>query len=193
MAATGDIHLAYQMGKIVSIESRALGVQQNYAPVADVNNNPLNPIINIRSYSENKDIVSKFTTAFIRGESEERVLSTAKHFPGHGNTQIDSHTDMPKIAVDKYNIANIELAPFAAAINAGVKSVMIGHLNVPALDPSGVPATLSKRIITDLLKHEMGFRGLVVTDAMNMSAITKYYSAAEATVKAVQAGNDMIS
>ena len=92
LAATGDIHLAYEMGKIVSIESRALGVHQNYAPVADVNNNPLNPIINIRSYSEDKNIVSNFTSAFVRGESEERVLSTAKHFPGHGNTEIDSHS-----------------------------------------------------------------------------------------------------
>ena len=192
LAATGDIHLAYEMGKIVSIESRALGVQQNYAPVADVNNNPLNPIINIRSYSEDKNIVSRFTSAFVRGESEEKVLSTAKHFPGHGNTEIDSHADMPKIAVDQYNLANIELAPFSAAINAGVKSVMIGHLYVPALDPSRVPASLSKRIVTDLLKGEMGFKGLVVTDAMNMSAVTKYYSVSEATVMAVQAGNDII-
>ena len=96
--------------------------------------------------------------------------------------------DMPKIAVDQYNLANIELAPFAAAINAGVKSVMIGHLYVPALDPSGVPATLSKKIVTDLLKDEMGFKGLVVTDAMNMNAITKYYSVSEATVKAVKPG-----
>ncbi len=192
LAATGDVNLAYEMGKVVSIESRALGVHQNYAPVADVNNNPLNPIINIRSYSEDKDIVSKFSTAFIKGVSEEKVLSTAKHFPGHGNTEIDSHSDMPRIAVDKYNLANIELAPFAAAIKAGVKSVMIGHLSVPALDPSGVPATLSKKIITNLLKNEMGFKGLIVTDAMNMSAVTKYYSAAEAAVKAVEAGNDMV-
>ena len=192
LAATGDIHLAYEMAKIVSVESRSLGVHQNYAPVSDVNNNPLNPIINIRSYSEDKEIVSRFTSAFINGESEERVISTAKHFPGHGNTEIDSHTDMPKISVDQYNLANIELAPFAAAINSGVKSIMIGHLSVPALDPSGVPATLSKRIVTNLLKEEMGFKGLVVTDAMNMSAITKYYSVAEATVKAIKAGNDIV-
>ena len=192
LAAAGEINLAYEMAKVVSIESRALGVHQNYAPVADVNNNPLNPIINIRSFSEDKDIVSKFTSAFVRGESEERVLSTVKHFPGHGNTEIDSHTDLPKIAVDQYNLANIELTPFAAAINVGVKSVMIGHLSVPVLDPSGVPATLSKKIVTNLLKDEMGFKGLIVTDAMNMNSITNYYSVADATVKAVQAGNDLI-
>ncbi|MEO8398329.1 MAG: glycoside hydrolase family 3 N-terminal domain-containing protein [Ignavibacteriaceae bacterium] len=192
VAAAGDLKLAYEMGKVVSIESRALGVQQNYSPVADVNSNPANPIINIRSYSEDKDIVSKFCTAYIKGATEEKVISTAKHFPGHGNTEIDSHNDLPKINVNKYNLANNELVPFAELIKAGVQSVMVGHLSVPSLDPSGLPATLSKPIITDLLKEEMGFKGLVVTDAMNMSAITNYYSVAEATVMSVKAGIDMV-
>ena len=192
VAATGDKNLAYEMGKAVSEECRAIGVHQNYAPVADVNNNAKNPIINIRSFSEDKDIVSDFCRSYIAGATELKVISTVKHFPGHGDTQIDSHQDMPTIAVDKLNLANNELVPFSEAIKAGVQSVMIGHLNVPAIDPSGLPATLSKRVITDLLKNEMEFNGLIVTDAMNMNAVTNYFSVGEAAVKAVLAGNDMV-
>lgn len=193
LAAAGDLNLAYQMGKIIAEESRALGVHQNYAPVADINNNPYNPIINIRSFSEDKYIVSNFTASFIAGTNEAGVISTAKHFPGHGNTQTDSHKEMPSINIDRYNLANNELVPFIRAINSGVQSIMIGHLYVPSLEyKPQTPATLSKAIITGLLKNELNFDGLIVTDAMNMDAITKYYSAAEATVKAVEAGNDMI-
>jgi beta-N-acetylhexosaminidase len=192
VAATGDKQFAYDMGKVIGLESRTIGVHQNYAPVADINNNSENPIINIRSYSEDKNIVSQFSAAFIAGTNDERVLSTAKHFPGHGDTQIDSHKDMPTISVDRFNLVNNELVPFVESIRAGVHSIMVGHLNVPALDPGGIPATLSKKIITDLLKNEMGFAGLVVTDAMNMSAVTNYYSVGEAAVLAVKAGNDLV-
>ncbi len=192
IAATDDPSLAYKFGKVISAETRALGVHQNYAPVGDINNNSANPIINIRSFSEDKDIVSQFCASFIAGASEENVITTIKHFPGHGDTKIDSHKEMPLIEGDKNYLINNELVPFVQSVKAGVHSVMIGHLNVPGLEPDNIPATLSKRIITDLLKNEIGFDGLIVTDAMNMSAITNHYSVAEASVKAVQAGNDLI-
>jgi beta-N-acetylhexosaminidase len=193
VAATGETRLAYRMGKVIADESRAMGVHQNYAPVADINNNADNPIINIRAYSEDKDVVARFTSAFVFGSNEGRVLSTAKHFPGHGNTNIDSHADLPTINVDGLSIRSNELVPFEEAIRAGVHSIMIGHLEVPSLEPiKGLPATLSRAIITDLLKEEMGFDGLIVTDAMNMHAITKYYSVAQASIMAVKAGNDIL-
>lgn len=193
LAAAGDPNLAYEMGKAVADECRALGVHQNYAPVADVNNNAENPIINIRSFSEDKAIVKKFTEAFIKGTAEKKVLTTVKHFPGHGNTKIDSHQELPTISgTDEELFAN-ELVPFIAAIKAGVHSVMVGHLVVPAFEKQpGLPATLSKSITTGLLKTRMNFNGLVCTDAMNMSAVTNNFSVGEAAVKAVQAGNDLI-
>ncbi len=193
VAATGDPSLAYKMGKAIGDECRVLGVQQNYAPVVDVNNNAENPIINIRSFSEDKDIVSTFSKAFIQGEESAKIISTAKHFPGHGNTQVDSHQDVPVIEGSEKELNELELIPFEESIKSGVQSVMVGHLSVPALDDTkNLPATLSKPIITGLLKGKLGFNGLVVTDAMNMSAVTKYYSVAEASVMAVKAGNDIL-
>ena len=193
VAATGDPHYAYLMGKEVSKECRALGVFQNYAPVADVNNNADNPIINIRSYSEDKKIVTEFCDAFIKGSEEENILTTAKHFPGHGDTKIDSHQEIPVINGDSTELMNNELFPFGKSIASGVHSIMIGHLNVPAFDSTkNLPATLSKPIIAELLKKKLGFDGLIATDAMNMSAVTKYFSAGEAAIKAVEAGNDLI-
>lgn len=193
VAATGNPHYAYLMGKDISDECRALGVYQNYAPVADINNNPDNPIINIRSYSEDKKIVSEFCDAFIKGAEEENILTTAKHFPGHGDTKIDSHQELPVIDGDCVELMNNELFPFINSIQSGVHCIMVGHLNVPAFDSTkNLPATLSKPIITGLLKNKLGFDGLIATDAMNMSAVTKYFSAGEATVKAVEAGIDLI-
>jgi len=193
LAATGDIDLIYQMGKIISEEAEAIGVNQNFAPVADINNNYLNPVINVRSFSEDKEIVARFVSAFILGSKQERVITTVKHFPGHGSTNIDSHIDLPKLDIDRLNLANNELVPFIQAIKAGVHSIMIGHIQVPAIEPDmEIPASLSYRVVTDLLQGELGFDGLIVTDAMNMSAITKYYSDDEAVVMAVMAGNDII-
>jgi len=192
LAATGNPLFAQEMGKVISLESRAIGIHQNYAPVADINNNADNPIINIRSYSEDKNIVAEFCEAFIKGSIKGRMISTVKHFPGHGNTQVDSHQDMPVISGTREELFENELDPFIHAIKTGVHSVMIGHLSVPAFEPERIPATLSKKIITDLLKEELNFKGLIVTDAMNMNAVTKYYSAAEAAVMAVKAGNDII-
>ncbi|NNG27862.1 MAG: serine hydrolase [Ignavibacteriaceae bacterium] len=193
LGSANNVSYAYEMGKAISIECRLLGVHWNFAPVADINNNPLNPIINIRAYSENKYEVAKFIEAFINGAKEERSLTTIKHFPGHGNTTIDSHRDLPQINGSKDFLLKNELYPFTKAIGSKVHSVMVGHLDVPSLEPvKGIPATLSKSIVDHLLKKELGFDGLIVTDAMIMEAITKYYSTEEAVVLAVKAGNDVI-
>lgn len=193
LGATGNSNFAYKMGKIIADECRAIGVHQNYAPVADINNNAENPIVNIRAFSEDKDIVSKFCVQFIKGTNEGNVLSTAKHFPGHGDTKIDSHKDLPIINIPKDLLLKNELIPFINSISAGVHSIMIGHLEVPAYeDIPGLPATLSYSIITELLKNELGFDGIVVTDAMNMHGVTKYFSVAEASIMAIKAGNDIL-
>ena len=193
LAATGDLTLSFKLGKAIAEEARAIGVHQNYAPVADINNNPENPIINIRAFSEDKKIASEFCSAFIKGTSSSRVLTTAKHFPGHGNTHIDSHLEIPVIKGDKNYLLNNELVPFAASIKAGVQSIMIGHLGMPGIEKNAkITATLSKKVITELLKHKMKFDGLIVTDAMNMDSVAKNFSAAEATVMAFNAGNDLI-
>lgn len=193
VAATGDTSLAYNMGKAIAREARAIGVQQNFAPVADINDNPENPVIGIRSFSSNKYIVSKFVNAFIDGASVGGVISTAKHFPGHGNTKIDSHIELPKIDKSKRYLYKNELFPFIKAIKRGVQSIMIGHLNFPALQKDTLlPASLSHEVVTNLLKNKLGFKGIIITDAMRMKALTKYYSVAEAALMAVNAGNDII-
>ncbi|MDP4117508.1 MAG: glycoside hydrolase family 3 N-terminal domain-containing protein, partial [Bacteroidota bacterium] len=189
IAATGDTNLAYRMGLAVAKECRAIGVHQDFAPVADINNNPENPIINIRSFSSDKNIVADFSVAFLRGLNDGGIISTSKHFPGHGNTEIDSHKDMPRINGTRREVFNNELFPFISTINYGVASVMMGHLNVPALEgKSSLPASISKEVVTNILKKELGFNGLVVTDAMNMNAVTKYFSAGDAAVIAINAG-----
>jgi beta-N-acetylhexosaminidase len=193
VGATGNIFYAYEMGRAIAINSRIIGVRQNLAPVADVNNNPLNPVINIRSFSEDKEIVSSYTIAFIAGSKNERVITTAKHFPGHGNTQVDSHIDLPVINGSSSELFRNELVPFIQSNKAGVQSIMVGHLNVPALQGDNrVPASLSKAIVTDLLQNNLQFDGLILTDALNMNAVTKYFSVADAAVNAVNAGNDIL-
>ena len=193
VAATGNIFYAYEMGRAIANDSKALGVRQNLAPVADVNNNPLNPIINIRSFSEDKEIVSSYTIAFIAGSKNERVITTAKHFPGHGNTQVDSHLDLPVINGSRSELFQNELVPFVQSIKAGVQSIMVGHLYVPALQgQSKIPSSLSKAVVTDLLQNEINFDGLIVTDALNMNAVTKYFSVVDAAVMAVNAGSDIL-
>src|SRR5467141_4399289 len=173
LAAGGNPKDAYTLGKITALEARAVGVHWIYAPDADVNNNPGNPIINTRSFGENPEKVSEFVTEFIRGVQENGGLATAKHFPGHGDTTADSHIDLPVVRADRARLDNLELVPFRAAIAAGVGSIMTGHLNVPALEPDpNTPATLSQNILTGLLRKELGYQGLIVTDAMAMGGIT---------------------
>ena len=193
IGAADDEKLTYELGKITALEARSIGVHQNYAPVSDVNNNPLNPIINVRSYGESPELVAKHSNAFLRGLQENGMIATSKHFPGHGNTSIDSHLDLPVVTSSIEDLHRIELYPFKENIKAGVMSVMVGHLAVPAIEgDSGIPASLSKKIITDLLKNQLGFNGLIVTDALNMHGITNYYSTAKATIEAIKAGNDCI-
>jgi beta-N-acetylhexosaminidase len=193
IAAGGDPHDAYSVGKITALEARAVGVHWVYAPDADVNSNPGNPIINTRSFGEDPGRVSEYVTQFIHGVEENGGLATAKHFPGHGDTASDSHIDLPIVHADKQRLEDLELVPFRAAMAAGVGSVMTGHLSVPALEPDpNTPATLSSNILTGLLRNELKYQGLVVTDAMDMGGITVRYAPGEAAVRAVLAGTDAL-
>ena len=193
LAAGGNPADAYTMGRVTALEARAVGIQWIYAPDADVNNNPGNPIINTRSFGEDPARVADYVSAFVRGVEENGGLATAKHFPGHGDTASDSHIDLPVIHADRERLDKLELVPFRAAISAGVGSVMTGHLSVPSLEPDpNTPATLSSRILTDLLRNELHFQGLVVTDAMDMGGITVRYAPGEAAVRAVLAGADAL-
>jgi beta-N-acetylhexosaminidase len=193
IGAAGNPQDAYTMGKITAIEARAVGVHWIYAPVADVNNNPANPIINTRSFGEDPAKVSEFVTAFVHGVEENGGLATAKHFPGHGDTAADSHIDLPVIRADRARLDSLELIPFRAAIAAGASSVMTGHLNIPALEPDpNTPATLSHNILTGLLRNQLSFQGLVITDALDMGGITVRFAPGEAAVRAVEAGADAL-
>ena len=193
LAAAGNPKDAYTMGKITALEARAAGIQWIYAPDADVNSNPGNPIINTRAFGEDPQRVAEFVTQFIRGVQENGGLATAKHFPGHGDTTADSHIDLPVVRSNREHLEKVELVPFRAAIAAGVGSVMTGHLNVPALEPDpSTPATLSSRILTDLLRKQLGFEGLIVTDAMDMGGITVRYAPGDAAVRAILAGADAL-
>jgi beta-N-acetylhexosaminidase len=193
--AAGDPALARFEGQVTAREARAVGVQWLFFPVADVNNNPDNPIINIRSYGEDPKQVSALVAAFIEGARADphcRVLTTAKHFPGHGDTAVDTHLNMAVIDATRERLEAVELPPFRAAIQAGVDAIMTAHIAVPALAPADVPATLSPAILTGLLRGEMGFKGIVVTDALEMGGIAQGYSSGEAAVLALEAGADAL-
>ncbi len=185
--------LIYRMGYEIGKQCRLLGIHMNMAPVCDININPANPIINHRSFGEDKIQVARKSWLYASGMQDAGIIATAKHFPGHGDTQTDSHLDLPVIQKTKNQLDSIELFPFSYLINKGISAVMTGHLQVPALEPnSKLPATLSSKIINKTLKSELGFNGLVITDAMNMRGISNLYSSAESSVKALKAGNDMI-
>lgn len=193
LAATRDTNLAYKMGKVVAKEARALGVHQNYSPVVDVNNNPKNPVINTRSFGEDPKLVSDFARAFIRGTQEGNVIATVKHFPGHGDTDIDTHLDLPSVRFSGARFDSIELFPFKDAINNGVMTVMVAHIHADAFDGSdSIPATASFNIITKLLKEKMKFGGMIVTDALAMKGMTKLFNPGEAAKRAVKAGADVL-
>jgi len=192
LGATGDERLAFELGRITALEARAVGVHMIYAPVVDVNNNPANPIINTRSYGEDPASVSRLAAAHVRGLQQHGTLATAKHFPGHGDTGVDSHIELPVITVDRARVDSVELPPFRAAIAAGVAAVMSAHIAFPALTGDSVPATLSPRILEGLLREELGFQGLIVTDALSMGGIVRGYGNAQAAVMAVKAGADVL-
>lgn len=184
--------LIYRMGAEIARQMKRAGIHVNLAPVADVNNNPENPVINYRSFGEDKINVARKAIAYMKGMQDHGILTTAKHFPGHGDTDTDSHHSLPQINHSRQRLDSVELYPFRRMIDAGVGGVMVAHLNIPALDPSGVPSTLSKPIITDILRNELGFEGLVVTDAMNMRGVTEGNTPGVVDMRAILAGNDML-
>ena len=217
VAATGDPALAERQGRIVAEEARAIGVSQIYAPVADVNVDPANPTINVRSYGEDPETVGRFVSAFVRGVQSGGVLATAKHFPGHGDTRTDSHRSLPVLAVDRSRLDRVELVPFRAAIKSGVGAVMVAHLSLPLLDSTPaplrevapgenpytedraeiardatMPASMSAAVVEGLLRRDLGFRGLVVADALDMGAIVDHFDPGEAAVRAILAGADQV-
>ena len=193
VAATGRPEDARTVGRITAIEARAAGVPWIFAPVADVNSNPDNPIINVRSFGEDPERVAAFLEAYIRGAEENGALATAKHFPGHGDTDIDSHLDLPTVDNDRAHFDRVELPPFRAAISAGVGAIMTGHIAAPALESDAtVPATLSAQITTGLLREELNFGGLIVTDSLDMAGVAARYPPAEVAVRAILAGADVL-
>lgn len=193
IGATRDPQLAFKAGEVSAREARAVGVHVDFYPVVDVNNNPRNPIINIRSFGEDPALVSEMATAYVRGIQAAGAFATAKHFPGHGDTAVDSHLGLPVIAHPRERLDRIELAPFKATIDAGVDAVMSSHIVLPALDPTpGIPATLSRPILTGLLRDEMKFNGLIFTDSMSMYAISKNFPVDKAAAMAVKAGADFV-
>jgi beta-N-acetylhexosaminidase len=193
--ATGKTENAEAFGRITALEARAVGVHWNFFPDADVNSNPANPIINTRSFGEDPKQVGDFVAAYIRGAHEGGMLVTAKHFPGHGDTATDSHLGVAQVTGDRARLDAVELPPFKQAIEAGVDAVMVAHVTVPALDPEpNRVATTSRAIVTGLLKEDMGFRGIVVTDALDMAGLTRMYAKdiGRAAVESFKAGNDML-
>lgn len=193
IGATRDPELARRAGEISATEGRSLGVFVDFYPVVDVNNNPRNPIINIRSFGEDVSLVSEMAAAYIKGIQAGGMLATAKHFPGHGDTAVDTHLGLAVIEHPRSRLDEVELAPYRAAIAAGVDAIMSSHIVLPALDPTpGLPATLSRPILTGLLRGELGFDGLVFTDSMAMYAISKNFPAGRAAAMAVRAGADLV-
>jgi beta-N-acetylhexosaminidase len=192
IGATGDTTLAYEQGRLTAQEGRALGIHIAYAPVLDVNNNPDNPVINTRSYGEDPDLVARMGVAFIHGLQDHGMIATGKHFPGHGDTGINSHLALPIVTASRSRLDTVELVPFRAAVKGGVGAIMSFHGVMPALDSSNVPGTLSPKVLTGLLRGEMGFKGIIVSDAMDMRGVLDQFGAAEATKRGIAAGIDVL-
>jgi beta-N-acetylhexosaminidase len=193
LGAIQDNSLIYKMGQEVSKDFKRLGLQINFAPVMDVNNNPRNPVINYRSFGENKFNVAQKGIAYMKGMQESGLFTTAKHFPGHGDTDVDSHYDLPQLNFTAGRLDSLEMYPFKQAFAEDLSGVMVAHMNIPSLDATpNLPSTLSKPIITGILKEKLGFKGLVFSDAMEMKGVLKYFPNGEADVKALIAGMDVI-
>jgi beta-N-acetylhexosaminidase len=192
IAATQRDSDAYDVARIIAREGRAVGIHINFAPVVDVNNNPANPVINTRSFGEDPERVARLSALFVKGALAGGQLPTAKHFPGHGDTDVDSHVGLPVVTADITRLSHLELVPFRAAIQAGAAMVMTAHIALPAIDDSSTPATLSPKVITGLLRDSLGFRGVTITDAMTMEGIGKGYTNEESAVLAVKAGADIL-
>lgn len=193
IGAARDTMLAYRMGKAVAREAKALGIRHVYSPVADVNTNPKNPVINTRSFGEDAVMAGALAAAYVRGMEEEHVIATAKHFPGHGDTETDTHLDMPTLRVSKARFDSVELRPFHDAVTAGIRSVMTSHIHVPAYESvDTIPATLSSSLLTGVLRERWNFRGLIITDALSMRGVSRRFTPGDAAVRALQAGVDLL-
>ncbi|HTY58643.1 MAG TPA: glycoside hydrolase family 3 protein, partial [Bacteroidota bacterium] len=192
IGATLNPAFAFALGRITAIEARAIGIQWSNSPVADVNSNPDNPIINTRSYGEDPALVASMVEAYVRGAQSAGMIATLKHFPGHGDTREDSHMELPSLPFGTGRLDSVELVPFRAGIAAGARAVMTSHLALPRIDPTGRPATLSRPVITGILRTKLGFNGIVVTDGMRMQGITDHFSSAEAAINAIEAGADAV-
>jgi len=193
LGAIQNDSLIYQMGGEIGRELKRIGVHLNLAPVVDINNNPSNPVINYRSFGMDKKMVATKGIMYMKGMQDEGIIASAKHFPGHGDTDIDSHLALPVISHDRNRLESLELFPFKKMIEAGVGSIMVAHLNVPSLDPTPkLASTLSKPIVTNLLKKELGFKGLILTDALNMKGVSSFYPPGIVDAKALVAGNDVL-
>ncbi len=192
VGACNDKQLAYKMGYEIANQCKSIGVNMNLAPVADINSNPKNPIINNRSFGEDSELVSELSDSYMRGLQENGVLACAKHFPGHGDTDKDSHKTLPTVGHNLMRLKKYELKPFKKLISSGVSSIMTAHLNVPSIDNSGVPTSLSKKAIKKQLINKMNFKGLIITDALNMKGVSEYYKVGELEYNALAAGNDIL-
>ncbi|HYW52100.1 MAG TPA: glycoside hydrolase family 3 N-terminal domain-containing protein [Gemmatimonadaceae bacterium] len=192
LGATRDTTLAYEYGKATAVEGRALGIHIVYGPVLDVNNNSANPVINVRSFGEDPAWVARLGAAFVRGVQDNGMLATGKHFPGHGDTDINSHLALPVVTASRARLDSVELPPFRASIAAGVGAIMTFHGAMPALDSTGVPGTLSPAVLTGVLRKELGFNGMIISDAMDMRGVLDRFGAVEAAKLAVIAGADVL-
>lgn len=192
LGATGNPDYTYQCARILGTELKRIGIDMNLAPVVDVNNNVLNPVIGVRSYGENAENVAVHGAAAIAGYQSSGIAATAKHFPGHGDTAVDSHLGMVTVPHEWERLEQVELRPFRRAIEAGVDAIMTAHVIFPAIEPEPIPATLSRNVLHELLREQMGFKGIIITDCLEMHAISKPYGVANAAVRAVKAGADLI-
>ncbi|MFD0795796.1 glycoside hydrolase family 3 protein [Mucilaginibacter litoreus] len=193
LGAIQDNNLIYKMGQMIAFDFKRLGLHINFAPDMDINNNPNNPVINYRSFGDNKYNVAQKGIAYFKGMQDAGLIVFAKHFPGHGDTNVDSHYDLPLLPFTRNRLDSLEEYPFRQAIAAGISGVMIAHMNIPALDTTqNLPSTLSRPIVTGLLKDSLGFKGIVASDAMEMKGVTKFFPKGEADLRAFLAGNDLI-
>ncbi|HEY1023552.1 MAG TPA: glycoside hydrolase family 3 protein [Sphingobacteriaceae bacterium] len=193
LGAIQDNKLIYEMGRQIAKDFKRLGMQVNFAPVMDVNNNPKNPVINYRSFGDNKYKVAEKGAAYMKGLHDEGVLVTLKHFPGHGDTDVDSHYDLPQLKFTRERLDSLEMYPFKEVIAEGASGIMIAHMNIPALDPTPkLPSTLSKPIVTDILRNDLNYKGLIFSDAMDMKGVTKYFKDGEAEIRGLEAGMDVL-
>lgn len=193
LGAIQDNSLIYDMGREVAKDFLRIGMHFNFAPVVDINNNPKNPVINFRSFGDNKENVTRKSKAYMDGMVDGGIIASLKHFPGHGDTDVDSHHDLPQLNFSKKRLEELEMYPFKELIKQGAPAVMVAHMNIPALDNTpNMPSSISRKVVTDLLRNELGFKGLAVTDAMDMKGVKKFFPNGEADVMAIEAGHDLL-